>query len=166
MSPRAKRAQESGRTILEQQSVKVLEKYGKYPSFEQIVFNLKGEVDIDYDAVSTGLYARHLRNWLKYFPRQQIHIINGTAFLKTPWTEINKLAEFAGVPPVLSERNFVFDEEKGFYCRLEKDGGCLGGGKGREHPEVPEEAMQKIREFYKPYNEDLYQLLGRRFNWQ
>ena len=38
--------------------------------------------------------------------------------------------------------------------------------KGREHPVIPDKQMQEIREFYHPYNEELYELLGRNLHWQ
>ena len=56
----------------------------KYPSFEKLVFDEYGNVNEAYEAVQVGIYVKHLKRWLQYFPWKQIHIIDGDKFIKDP----------------------------------------------------------------------------------
>ena len=53
---------------------------------------------------------------MRYFPLSQIHIVDGDKFIKEPWTEIMELEKFLELPAEITERNFFFNETKGFYC--------------------------------------------------
>ena len=56
----------------------------KYPSFEKAVFDEHGNVNVSYEPVQVGIYVKHLKRWLEYFPWKQIHIIDGDKFIKDP----------------------------------------------------------------------------------
>ena len=42
---------------------------------------------------------------------------------------------------------------------------CMGGNKGRQHPPVGEGVMQKMSDYYRPYNEVLFWMLGEDLGW-
>ena len=54
-----------------------------------------------------------------------------------------------------------FDNEKGFYCRVAgRKTKCLGKGKGRDYPEMAEDADQYLTKFYSAPNRALALLLS------
>ena len=57
---------------------------------------------------------------MRYFPLSQIHIVNGDKFIKEPWTELIELEKFLELPAEITERNFFYNETKGFYCGKEE----------------------------------------------
>ena len=42
---------------------------------------------------------------------------------------------------------------------------CMGETKGRKHPPVSDSCLQKMREYYKPFNEVLFWMIGRDLGW-
>ena len=86
-----------------------------YPPLEELVFN-KNKINENYTPIIKSLYHIHMKNWLEYFPLEQIHIIDGDVFTKKPWIEMQKVEEFLQIPPVITQKNFVFNSTKGFYC--------------------------------------------------
>ena len=76
--------------------------------------------------------------------------------------------EFLGITKMITEEDFIYSNEKGYFCINENgEPNCMGKNKGRddEHPDVPDAQMQKLRDFYKPYNLQFYDLIGRDMKW-
>ena len=126
----------------------------KIRTFDETIINQDGNVNVDYYGVNTGLYSQHLEYWYKFFPRNQIHIVNGDRLIKTPWREIAKIESFLDLPHVVTENNFYFNSTKGFHC-LRPDQGtvrCLAKSKGRPHVNVSSNTITLLRKFYLPHN--------------
>ncbi|XP_054706092.1 heparan sulfate glucosamine 3-O-sulfotransferase 1-like [Uloborus diversus] len=135
-------------------------------SFEDMVLRADGAVDESYRAVRTGLYAKFFPRWLRYFPRKQIHLVDGDALVEDPYEEIVKVEEFLRLEHKIQPENFVYNETKGFFCVSNTTAvRCLSGSKGRKHPEVSVEVIKKLRKYYAPYNELFFRQAGVSFNW-
>lgn len=137
----------------------------KNVSFEQVVFE-KGQVNMHYNPVTVSLYSKHFMLWLNYFKLSQILVVDGDALIHHPLTELQRAESFLGVENYFTEKMFYFNETKGFYC-WQRNGKshCLGNGKGREHPTVNTQSLQTLDKFFKPHNEEFFNLTGLRFNW-
>lgn len=113
--------------------------------------------------VTHGLYVLHYKNWLQYFPRAQFLFINGENFIKNPYEEIKKAEIFLDLKPFIQKKHFIFDAKKGFFCKNKnlRSGKieCMGKDKGRKHPNISENILRKLKEFYKPYNIQLFDML-------
>ena len=136
-------------------------------TFEEMVQNTKtGMLKIESRLIQTSLYQPYLLHWLKYFPMNQIHIVDGDKFAEDPLSEIVKVERFLGVPPKITEKHLYFDEKKEFYCYIKnKKRRCLPEGKGREHPRISEEVLNMLMEFFASWNERFFKTIGRRFDW-
>ena len=139
--------------------------------FEQMAFldNSTGLVDTSWGAIRIGVYAKHLERWLKYFPLSQIHIVNGEKLISDPAGVMAKVQSFIGLKPVITEKHFYFNTTKGFPCLKKPEGSgrphCLGKTKGRPHPKVNPQVLQRLRDFYRPFNQKFYQMTGTDFGW-
>ena len=120
-----------------------------------------------------GLYAENLRPWLEHFVLgENLHIVDGDNFIRRPWEELEAVQDFLGVPRDPPRDNFVLwdDVNEGrFYC-LQVTGGlahvvCMGQDKGRAQRHVPPEVVARLDDFFAPHNEELFRLIGRRFDW-
>ncbi|CAG0919081.1 unnamed protein product [Notodromas monacha] len=137
-----------------------------FPQFEDMVFDVNGEVDTSYKAVRTSIYARFFPTWLEYFKREQIHVVDGENLVTNPFEEMRRVEIFLGVERILKPSNFWFSEEKGFYCLRNENGDkCLGPSKGRKHPNVSKEVVSKLRVFYSPFNVNFSKLADINFTW-
>jgi hypothetical protein len=95
--------------------------------------------DVKNSIVRRCKYAYNYKQWLKYFPREQILILNGENFIVDPYQEIKKVEEFLNLKKFYLKKNFIFDKAKGFYCirKNEKQKPtCLGSDKGN-NIEIP-----------------------------
>ena len=125
------------------------------------------EVNTKYKAVRTSIYTKHLERWLKYFPIEQFHIVDGDRLITEPLPELQLVEKFLNLPPRISQYNLYFNATRGFYCLrfniiFNK---CLAGSKGRIHPEVDPSVITKLRKFFHPFNQKFYQITGRTLNW-
>lgn len=156
--------------------------------------------------IRIGLYARHLRQWLRYFPRERMHFVSGERLVENPAAELRSVERFLKLRPFVDGRYFYFNATKGFPClrlRHSADVGdsvnassmstdvvaaaaaaasvvvnnttdgisaatttrCLGKNKGRTHPSIDPDVLQRLREFYRPHNELFYRMTGIDFGW-
>ena len=136
--------------------------------------NRTGEFNGKMKFMENGLYSKHLKNWLRYFPLDQIHVVNGDKFTSDPGGELAKVQRFLNVDVLINSSDFVFNSTKRFYClknkpefiaSTKKETICLGRSKGRKHPNITAKTLHAMREFYRPYNQELYNLIGTDFGW-
>ena len=103
---------------------------------------------------------------MKHFKREQIHVVDGDALIKNPLPELRKIERFLGLKHRFNHKNVYFDKAKGFYC-VNKHGWrkCLGANKGRTHPNIDNDVIQTLKEYFQPFNEEFYDAVGQKFNW-
>ena len=93
-----------------------------------------------------GRYAEQLERYLRYFPRQQILLLESGDFFRNPQQTLRRVFDFVGVDagyeiPDLTPRNT-----------------------GRHKGEVPRAARDYLNEYFYPFNQELYELTGINFN--
>ncbi|XP_076059016.1 heparan sulfate glucosamine 3-O-sulfotransferase 1-like [Oratosquilla oratoria] len=139
---------------------------GKELSFQEHMFTADGKFIEKRTPVRVGLYAVHLAMWLQHFPTNQIHVVDGDALIRRPFSELIKVQNFLGLPPCITPNHFYYNMTKGFYCmQTEKYHKCLANDKGRTHPHMDPALLTIIRQFYQPHNEKFYKMVGRNFSW-
>jgi len=92
-----------------------------------------------------GRYVEHLERWLEHFPVEQIFVLKSEDMFADPQAVMADVFNFLGLP------NYR-----------------LGSFKQWQHDEKP--AMMSIdrarlESYFRPYNDELGQLLNRQFNW-
>ncbi|CAL1274003.1 unnamed protein product [Larinioides sclopetarius] len=135
-------------------------------SFEDLVLTADGSVNLGYKAVRIGMYSLFFPRWLRTFPREQIHIVDGDNLIVDPFHEIQKIEDFLGLGHRVMKKNFYYNETKGFFCvRNATADKCLNDSKGRKHPNVSSEVIRTLRVFYGPHNQHFFKQAGVTFNW-
>ncbi|XP_028669671.1 heparan sulfate glucosamine 3-O-sulfotransferase 6-like [Erpetoichthys calabaricus] len=141
------------------------------PSFQELAFkNLSsGLVDTSWSAVQIGLYAKHLDIWQQYFPQSQFLFVSGERLVWDPAGEMDRVQDFLGLKRLVTDKHFYFNKTKGFPCLKKPEGSsrprCLGKSKGRPHPHISPQVLQKLQDFYRPLNQKFYQMTGQDFGW-
>ena len=109
-------------------------------------------------------YPGEYTDWHSYF--KNIHIIDGDSFKKGPTGQLQQAEGCLGVQPYFKKSHFVYDIQKGFYCRrVANETSCMGPEKGRTHPTLPEQYINRLKQYVKPFNEKFFALVNRRFAW-
>ncbi|KAM8961687.1 heparan sulfate glucosamine 3-O-sulfotransferase 6 [Pelodytes ibericus] len=148
-----------------------LSKTPSLPSFQALVFKnaTTGTIDTSWSAIRIGIYAKHLENWLQYFPLSKFLFVSGERLVSDPSGEMRRVQDFLGLKRIITEKHFHFNETKGFPCLKKPRGSsrprCLGKSKGRPHPDIDKKVLRHLQEFYRPYNLKFYQMTGHNFGW-
>ncbi|XP_023677485.1 heparan sulfate glucosamine 3-O-sulfotransferase 6 [Paramormyrops kingsleyae] len=141
------------------------------PPFQDLAFRngSRGPVDTSWSAVRIGIYAKHLENWLRFFPPSSFLFVSGERLVLDPAGEVGRVQDFLGLRRIVGSKHFYFNQTKGFPCLKKPEGSsrprCLGKSKGRPHPAIPQGALQRLRDFYRPFNLKFYQMSGQDFGW-
>ncbi|KAM3860116.1 heparan sulfate glucosamine 3-O-sulfotransferase 2-like [Diretmus argenteus] len=149
-----------------------LSKTPDLPSFQELAFRNQslGLVDTSWNAIRIGLYVLHLENWLRYFPLAQIHFVSGERLITDPAGELARVQDFLGLKRIVTDKHFYFNRTKGFPCLKKPESSssprCLGKSKGRTHVQIDREAIEQLRDFYRPYNVKFYEMVGHDFRWE
>ncbi|KAM4024713.1 uncharacterized protein ACNLHF_025509 [Anomaloglossus baeobatrachus] len=149
-----------------------LSKKPEIPTFEVLAFKNRtlGLIDASWSALRIGIYALHLESWMQYFPLSQILFVSGEHLISNPAEELAKVQDFLGLQRIITDKHFYFNKTKGFPClKKPEDTGaprCLGKSKGRTHPKIDPDVIQRLRKFYKPFNAMFYQMTGQDFQWE
>jgi len=152
---------------------------GVVPTFEQLAFVDVGgsnastttTVNTLWRAIQIGLYAVHVRRWLDQFRADQLHFVSGERLVADPAGVLADVQYFLGLRRVVTDKHFRFSRAKGFPCivrdpqRAPDDIHCLGKTKGRTHPVIEPGALKRLRDFFRPHNDDLYRLTNMEFGW-
>ncbi|XP_035255660.1 heparan sulfate (glucosamine) 3-O-sulfotransferase 1-like1 [Anguilla anguilla] len=125
-----------------------------------------GALNTRYKAIHRSLYDVHMRGWLRHFPLEQIHLVDGDTLIRDPLPELQKVERFLRLPPRITASNFYFNQTKGFYC-IRSDGRerCLHESKGRPHPVVNGTILQQLRCYFQEHNRNFYRMVKRSFDW-
>ncbi|KAL4240758.1 Heparan sulfate glucosamine 3-O-sulfotransferase 5 [Mactra antiquata] len=117
-------------------------------------------------AVGTSNYQYYMKIWLRYFKLEQILIFNGTNFIANPSNELTKVEDFLGIGNYFKPDRFVFNTTKGKYCIIRNGKpSCMSKRKGRPHPNVDPNVRHILQNYYKPFNEQFFEMIGKRFEW-
>lgn len=153
--------------------------------FEALALRRDGHINENWRPIRLGMYSRYLESWLKLYPIEQIHLVDGEAMIKTPYEELRKLEQFLNLNHTIKRSSFVFEAQKGFFCvarnvstsgqtvkddtsiykRKSVQADCLSRNKGRRHVQVRAGLVKRLGDFYAPYNEYLYSMTGKDFGW-
>lgn len=142
------------------------------PKFEDYVMKDQNVINAERAVVKNGVYIKYLHHWMKFFPLSQIHFVSGEQLVKNPAAELQLVEKFLNLRPLITEKNFYVNKTKGFPCFIGKIGlngkrktGCLKGNKGRKHVQVQSEVITQLQNYYRPHNQELYEVVQRNFHW-
>ena len=104
-------------------------------------------VDTYYENIlARGFYADQLKIWFKKFQKNQLLMVQSEDLAQKTDQILTKIFEFLDLP----------------YFKI-KD---LTKQNKREYPPMKAETRKLLIEFYRPYNEKLYNLINQHFDWE
>jgi hypothetical protein len=142
--------------------VQIKSRHEFYPTFDEFIF-MKNFTR--WTPIKIGCYSIYLRRWLKYFPLEQIHFVDGENLIHRPWEELESVQRFLNISNHIREEHFYFNTNKrGFPC-IKQPNGCLGSSKGRQHPLISEDSREKLKNLYSICNQQFQEITHRKFSW-
>ena len=130
------------------------------PPFDEMV-SRGGVLHAEQPFINASCYEHHIKLWLRTFAENQMCYVDGDEFVTSPLQQIQQLESCLGLQPFFTDKNFVFNSKRGFYCfQKGSDQQCMGGGKGRQHPVIAGDVRTHLEEYFKQCNSHLSQHTG------
>lgn len=98
-----------------------------------------------------GIYVRGVSRWMNVFGRENFLMLESQDFFANTCGTVEKTLEWLGINPDTSGINFQPHDPLKLATQ--------------KNPGMPADLKDKLIKFFKPYNEQLYELLGRDFEW-
>ena len=98
-----------------------------------------------YSYLARGIYVDQLEAWMKYFSKEQFLILRSEDFFSNPEKEFNKALVFLDIPKHKLQT----------YSKVNAG----------SYDKMSVETRKKLMDFFRPYNERLYNLVGQDFEW-
>lgn len=99
-----------------------------------------------YAYIEKSLYINYVKNWLKFFSKENFLFIQSETFYKQPLTIVNKIFEFLELPIMSVDTSKIL---KKYTIQT-----------------INPETRKRLAEYFKPFNEKLYSLIGENFHWE
>jgi len=98
-----------------------------------------------YSYLTRGIYINGLKKWMNKFPRTQFFFQESESFFKNPSYTLNQIYEFLNLPKFQAKQYPHYNTSK--------------------YSPMKPETRKLLIEYFKPYNEELYKLIGKSFDW-
>ena len=98
-----------------------------------------------FSFLARSRYAEQLSEWLKYFPREQLLIIRSEDYFSNSGQTFQEVFNFLGLPPA----EIILTKEH----------------HSSDYPPMKAETREQLADYFKPFNQQLYELTGRDFGW-
>lgn len=98
-----------------------------------------------YSYLARGRYDEQIKRWLQYFKREQLLVLKSEDFFASPHNNLEKIYKFLDIPVVFPKD--LAAKNQAIYNPVQTD------------------TMKRLRDYYKPHNEELSQCLGETFQW-
>ena len=95
--------------------------------------------------LAKGIYVNQLELWIKKFPLNQFHILSTEEMANNPNKTLQKVFEFLEIP----KENIKTPQKR----------------KKKKYSPMNTKTRESLIEFYKPYNEKLFEEINQRFGW-
>jgi len=102
-------------------------------------------VSVENSYLARGFYAEQLQMWFNLFPKERLYIISTEDLSSKTNETLNSIFDFLQLP---------------HYKISDLDRQRVG-----KYPLMNPETRRLLIDYFKPHNEKLYLLLGKRFNW-
>jgi len=96
--------------------------------------------------LTRGIYVDQLKKWFNFFPKEKFLILKSEDLYSDPSKIYQESLDF------LRLKKYELDSFKAHRMR--------------EYSSIRKETREKLTDYFRPYNEQLYQLLNRNFDWK
>ena len=120
-----------------------------------------------------GLYAQHLERWLKFFSKEQLLVLHTKDLYTNLDQTLAETFEFLNLPKYQIENRIeknkidkirpLAGHEQNVYKNIDSKTRTLFNV--QNYPEMKPETKKFLQDFFRPHNEKLFKMIGKRFDW-
>ena len=120
-----------------------------------------------------GLYAQHLERWLKFFSKEQLLVLHTKDLYTNLDQTLAETFEFLNLPKYQIENRIeknkidkirpLAGHEQNVYKNIDSKTRTLFNV--QNYPEIKSETRKFLQDFFRPHNEKLFKMIGKRFDW-
>lgn len=96
--------------------------------------------------LARGVYVEQVKRWLDVFPREQLLVIQSETFFRDTEQTLHETQSFLGLPVQTPE------EFRAYHLS--------------EYPDMSAATRRQLQDYFAPYNQQLYDLLGCNYGWE
>lgn len=100
----------------------------------------------DFSYLARGRYAEQLQRYYALFPKENILVLPSELLFEKPQEALGRIYSFLGISEYQPKNLKVYNK--------------------RHYEAMLPETREKLTEYYKPLNEELFRLIGERFDWR
>ena len=100
------------------------------------------------DFIRQGIYYLHLKRFYQFFAPEQVLVLEDRELREQKKETLYKIETFLDIPHINWNEEDLVNSNIGVYTQL-----------------VPAECKRALKEFFDPWNEKFFELIGRRMNW-
>ena len=100
------------------------------------------------DFVRQGIYYLHLKRFYQFFAPEQVLVLEDRELREQKKETLYKIETFLDIPHINWNEEDLVNSNIGVYTQ-----------------QVPAECKRALKEFFDPWNEKFFELIGRRMNW-
>ena len=121
--------------------------------------------------LTKSFYALHLKRWSNYFDSSNLMIVDRAELQNDPGFVIEKVQEFVKLPKLLLKSDFVKNTTTGKICynSWKNFENLISCSRNETAPfksyEANAHSLNDLKLLFKSHNEELYNMIGKRFNW-
>ncbi|NEP57124.1 MAG: sulfotransferase domain-containing protein [Symploca sp. SIO2G7] len=116
--------------------------------------NNKSDIDNEpYHYLGRGKYIYQIENYLKYFAKDSILVLDFNDFKKNIKSMLDNVCDFLEIERFSQEKIDAFETQK------------YNVGNKQEKTTSDKATLESLKEYFIPYNKKLYELLDYRFEW-
>tara|TARA_Y100000996_G_C22552171_1_gene654098 strand:+ start:1429 stop:2511 length:1083 start_codon:yes stop_codon:yes gene_type:complete len=110
-----------------------------------VTSNPNFDSDVNFHYLRHGHYAEKLKNWFSVFPKEQILILTNDEFNADIDKTLNQVFDFLELPSYTVKNKIKHNVGK--------------------YPEMKDSTKKLLQNYFKPHNEEFYNLIGRKLDW-
>ena len=120
-----------------------------------------------------GIYANYILNWLKLFPKEQLLILHTKELYNNRDNVLDKTFEFLDLPKHRIENRIEKNKidkirplggrQRNIYKNIDSKTRTLFNV--QNYPEMKSKTRKLLQDFFRPHNEKLFEMIGKRFDW-
>lgn len=99
-----------------------------------------------YSYLARGRYMEQIRRWLEHFSREQMMVLRSESLFENPNVVANRVFDFLDLPPHTLNVEHAYNT-------------------GDYHSEMDPVIRNKLREYFRPHNEEISKFLDKEIDW-
>ena len=113
--------------------------------------DLEKDVDTRISIIARSRYSEALERWLKYFEKSNFLFINSDSYFKNPIDEYSRILSFLELSP----HNPVVTGKRG-----------INPSEIYKNIQLRNDTREKLKKYFVPWNNKLFNLIGEQFDWK